>query len=79
MFVTNVYQYEPKKPQMIPNLLSLLLLCWETLATGSSYAHLVERLSILDIPPLSERHFFDTQGRLGFVSRGNLNREETVT
>jgi hypothetical protein len=41
---------------------------WGTLATGSSYAHLVERLSILDIPPLSGRHFFDTQRRLGFVS-----------
>jgi hypothetical protein len=50
-----------------------------TLATGSSYAYLVERLSILDIPPLSGRHFFDTQRRLGFVSRGNLNREEPVT
>jgi hypothetical protein len=28
-----------------------------TLATGSSSAYLVERLSILDIPPLSGRHF----------------------
>jgi hypothetical protein len=41
---------------------------WGTLATGSSYAHLVERLSILDIPPLSGKPFFDTQRRFGFVS-----------
>jgi hypothetical protein len=41
---------------------------WGTLATGSSYAHLVERISILDIPPLTGRNFFDTQRRLGFVS-----------
>lgn len=40
---------------------------WGTLATGSTYAHLAEQLSTMDIPPLSRRMFYNTQRSLGKV------------
>lgn len=41
---------------------------WGTLSTGSTYAHLSEFLSVLDIPRLPSRIYFKIQRDLGFVS-----------
>ncbi|KAB0790356.1 hypothetical protein PPYR_15279, partial [Photinus pyralis] len=38
---------------------------WGTLATGSTFAHTSEFLSILDIPPMRGNMFFDIQRNLG--------------
>lgn len=42
---------------------------WGTLSTGSTYAHLSEFLSVLDIPRLTRNMFYELQRNLGFVSR----------
>lgn len=41
---------------------------WGCLSTGSTYAHLEEFLSILDIPAIGGNMFFEIQRKLGFVS-----------
>ncbi|KAF2903606.1 hypothetical protein ILUMI_02577 [Ignelater luminosus] len=38
---------------------------WETLSTGSTYAHLSEVLSVMDIPAVSKNEFFSIQRNLG--------------
>lgn len=41
---------------------------WGTLATGSTYAHLSELLSVLDIPTIQRKMFFKIQRSLSEVS-----------
>lgn len=41
---------------------------WGTLSTGSTYAHLSEFLSVLDIPRLTSYMYYQIQRKLGFVS-----------
>ncbi|XP_031333159.1 uncharacterized protein LOC116182246 [Photinus pyralis] len=45
---------------------------WGTLATGSTFAHTSEFLSILDIPPMRGNMFFDIQRNLGDVWKDSL-------
>lgn len=49
---------------------------WGTLATGSCYAHLQELLSVMDVPPLPRKMFFEHQRELGSVS--NIKQASTI-
>jgi len=41
---------------------------WGALSTGSTYSHMNEFFSVLDIPPMNGNMFFETQRDLGHVS-----------
>ncbi|KAF2883607.1 hypothetical protein ILUMI_22574 [Ignelater luminosus] len=45
---------------------------WGTLATGSTYAHLVEFFSVLGVPTMSGNMFFEYQKQLGSVSKTSI-------
>ncbi|KAF2882522.1 hypothetical protein ILUMI_23658 [Ignelater luminosus] len=45
---------------------------WGTLATGSTYAHLVEFFSVLGVPTMSGNMFFEYQRQLGSVSKTSI-------
>lgn len=42
---------------------------WATLATGSTYSHMLEFFSILDIPSISSNMFYNLQRNLSNVSK----------
>lgn len=44
---------------------------WGTLATGSIYEHSTELLSVLDVPQMSRKMFFNIQRELGSVRNMN--------
>lgn len=41
---------------------------WGTMATGSTYGHLEELLSCIDIPPMPDKYFYNIENDLGAVS-----------
>ena len=51
---------------------------WATLSVGSTYKHTEEFLSVLEIPPMSERRFYKLQSELGELWQDELikNMEE---
>ncbi len=51
---------------------------WATLSVGSTYKHTEEFLSVLEIPPMSERMFYKLQSELGELWQDELikNMEE---
>lgn len=51
---------------------------WGTLATGSSYEHLTELLSCMDIPTMNRNMFYDLESEIGKV-RNSLRKTFWLT